>query len=504
MEAIVDGVCTPHGRVRLHVAPEGLALVDRDGLLLASAPYESVTDASFTLAHRSASLHIALAERSWTLRFLHPLQARFGADLIQEQLAALRRRALPAFNERRPLAEVGPEITSFLATAELGVVQSVDFLLAQATMHGASDLHLEPYPSEFRIRFRVDGVLHDVAAIPTLWLPRFLARLKVLANLAVYRSDVPQEGRICLRLGDRSVDIRLSLLPTLHGEKAVLRLFDPARSRLALDGLGMNPEVEAAWRAALDTPQGMLLLTGPSSHGKTTTLYASLIHLHTTRRDLSSLCTVEDPIEHDLRLINQTQVNNAVGLTFAAGLRTVLRQDPEVIMVGEVRDEETAGIAVRAGLTGHLILSTVHARTAGGVFARLIDLGVEPYLVASAVTGVMAQRLVRTLCPECSRPVNVEPARWRKAGATEDGAWREAAGCAECDGTGHRGRTGVFHLIRMDAALSEAVIAGRSAAAIQEMTGGDGLRREAIRLAAAGRVSLSEVERVIGPGEGSR
>jgi type II secretory ATPase GspE/PulE/Tfp pilus assembly ATPase PilB-like protein len=311
---------------------------------------------------------------------------------------------------------------------------------------------------------------------------------------------VPQEGRTAVHLTDRSIDVRVSLLPTLHGEKAVLRLFDPGRSLLKLDQLGMSPATRETWERLIQQPQGMLLLTGPSNHGKTTTMYASLAHLHEHRRDLSNLCTVEDPVEYDLRVVNQTQVNAAAGLTFAAGLRTVLRQDPEVIMIGEIRDEETAGIAVRAGLTGHLILSTVHATSAAGVFARLVDLGCEPYLVASAVSGVLAQRLLRKVCAECRQPTaSTQQQRARLGIRDEDGQWMQGRGCAACGGTGYRGRTGIYQLLAVDDAIREGVVAGKTTSELERLAGvAEALRADALAKAAAGITSLDEVARVLG------
>jgi type II secretory ATPase GspE/PulE/Tfp pilus assembly ATPase PilB-like protein len=296
------------------------------------------------------------------------------------------------------------------------------------------------------------------------------------------------------------VDVRVSMLPTLHGEKAVLRLFDPSRRLLDLDELGMSGAIRDRWRALLEQPQGLLLLTGPSNHGKTTTMYASLSHLHASRRDLSNLCTVEDPVEYDLRVINQTQVNNTAGLTFAAGLRTVLRQDPEVIMIGEIRDEETADIAVRAGLTGHLILSSVHAPSAAGVFARLVDLGVAPFLVSSSVSGVLAQRLVRRLCTECRQPAEPTPVQVRQLGLEGvQGEWARPGGCERCGGTGYRGRTGVFQLVVVDEAVREAVVEGRTTGEIDRLIGsGSSLRCDALSKAAEGITSLDEIARVIG------
>lgn len=501
METVIEGRWKRRSGARLHVAPEGMTLVDDAGQLVGTVAYTEVAGVSAGKNGRRSVLQVDLGDRGhWLLDGLHPLQARFGAELIQEQLSALHRRTLSVYAERQPLAQLGAITQSLLASSQRPAVDLLDFLLTQAAHHGVSDLHLEPFPGALRVRYRLDGALVDVAEVALLWQPRLFARLKVVANLAVYRSDVPQEGRLAVHLADRTVDVRASLLPTLHGEKGVLRLFDPARSLISLDRLGMVPETLADWRRLLQQPQGMLLLTGPSNHGKTTTMYASLAYLHEHRRDLSNLCTVEDPVEYDLRVVNQTQVNNAVGLTFAAGLRTVLRQDPEVIMIGEIRDEETAEIAVRAGLTGHLILSTVHAPSAAGVFARLVDLGCPPFLVASSISAVLAQRLIRTVCPDCSRPSEPGAAIRDRLGLTaREGEWMTGTGCAECGGTGFRGRTGIFHLLEVSEAMREGVLAGRSTSELESLAGaGSGLRESALALAAAGRTTLEEVARVLG------
>ena len=500
METVIEGRWKQRG-ARLHVAPEGMTLVDDTGGVVGTVPYSGVMGVEAGKERRRSRLIISLRDgNSWLLEGMHPLQSRFAAELIQDQLSALHRRTLAPFSLAQPLPQLRDLVGGMLATANRGVVDALDFLLFQAAHHRVSDIHLEPFPNELRVRFRIDGTLQDVAEIPALWGPRLFARLKILADLAIYRADVAQEGRLALRLEDRTVDVRVTLLPTLHGEKAVLRLFDPARGVMRLDQIGMSPEMQADWERLLQQPQGLLLLTGPSNHGKTTTLYASLAFLHEHRRDLSNLCTVEDPVEYDLRVVNQTQVNNAVGLTFAAGLRTVLRQDPEVIMIGEIRDEETAGIAVRAGLTGHLILSTVHAPSAAGVFARLVDLDCEPFLVASSVSAVLAQRLVRTICTECRvdhRPTSAMLERMGAAGM--DGQWSRGEGCGACGGTGYRGRTAIFQLLEVRDAVREGVLAGLSSSELERISGtADGLRADALRKAAAGITTLDEVARVLG------
>ncbi len=500
METVIEGKLG-RGRGRLHVSPEGMTLLDQLGEHLGSADYGEVADVAAQGGRGGSRLIVTLTSGAlWRLDGLHPLQARYGTELIREQLGARARRGLPLFSEKQILTQIRTAAQSLLSGSTRGVVDYLDFLLFQAALHGVSDVHLEPNVAGLQVRFRLDGALIDVAELPTLWQPRLMARLKVLAELEVYRSDLPQEGRFALRLSDRTVDCRTTLLPTLHGEKAVIRLFDSTRALRELGELGMAPDVLSAWMEMLDRPQGLLLLTGPSNHGKTTTLYASLRHLHSKRRDLSSLCTVEDPIEHDLRVINQTQVNAGVGLTFAQGLRTVLRQDPEVIMVGEIRDEETAEIAVRAGLTGHLILSSVHASSAAGVFPRLVDLGCPAFLVASSVAGVMAQRLVRLVCSECRIETALsDEARSRWNLTASAGLWVEGSGCHACGFTGYRGRTGLFELLAVDEALRQGVISGRSPVELSALAGsGVSLAEHGLSLAKAGRTSLAELERVLG------
>jgi type II secretory ATPase GspE/PulE/Tfp pilus assembly ATPase PilB-like protein len=348
-------------------------------------------------------------------------------------------------------------------------------------------------------------VLDDLASLDAGITDEVLARIKLLANLALFRKDVPQEGRVSIDVEDRTVDLRVSVLPTLHGEKAVVRLFDSATALRPLDHLGMQEEDRETFVSLLARPQGTVLLTGPANAGKTTTLYASVQHIHERRRGLASIVTVEDPVEYDLGLVSQTQVNPAAGLTFASGLRTVLRQDPEVIMLGEVRDAETAEIAVRAGLTGHLVLSTAHARSAAGVFARLLDMGIEPFLVTSSVSAVMAQRLVRTVCSDCAEPEAPSPGLLARAGMKEiptEGRFVAGKGCDACRGTGYHGRTGIFHLLTMNDALRNLVMARLPAQELEQKAAQlspGSLLAAGVQKAAEGVTSLAEVARVIGP-----
>ncbi|UCC69540.1 MAG: type II/IV secretion system protein, partial [Armatimonadota bacterium] len=356
-----------------------------------------------------------------------------------------------------------------------------------------------------RVRYRIDGLLADVAELDAALTDPVLARLKLLANLAMFRSDVPQEGRVVIELQGRSVDLRVSVLPTLHGEKAVVRIFDSANALRPLDQLGMTSGLQEQFASLLSRPQGAILLTGRANSGKTTTLYAAVQHIHGQRRGLSSIVTVEDPVEYDLGIVSQTQVNPVAGLTFAAGLRTVLRQDPEVIMLGEIRDLETAEIAIRAGLTGHLVLSTAHARSAAGVFARLLDMGLEPFLVTSSVSAVIAQRLVRTLCPDCttaSAPTADALARVGLREAPAGARFRAATGCEACRGSGYRGRTGVFHLLPMNNALRDLVMARLPAQELEQraaQVAPGSLLEAGVQKATEGVTSLDEVARVIGP-----
>jgi type II secretory ATPase GspE/PulE/Tfp pilus assembly ATPase PilB-like protein len=391
-------------------------------------------------------------------------------------------------------------VEQLCAAEERETASLVDFLLLQAVHHQASDVHFDPFHQALRVRFRIDGMLTDVVELPMRLHPRALARLKVLAKLSVFQHDVPQEGRTVVGHDGRNVDLRVSVLPTIHGEKAVVRLFDSSRAIFALQELGMSAPTRARYLELIGRPQGTILLTGPANSGKTTTLYSTLSYLYENRRNLSNIVTVEDPVEYDLQVISQTQINPAQGLTFAAGLRTVLRQDPEVIMVGEIRDLETAEIAVRAGLTGHLIFSTAHARSAAGVFARLMEVGVEPFLVASSVTGVMEQRLVRRVCAHCAKAYQPEAALLRRAGFDDaGGTFRRGAGCEQCSGSGYRGRTGIFALIDVDTRTRDLVMTKAPIGAIEEANRARvaGLLGEGREKVAAGLTTVEELLRVV-------
>ena len=494
-------------RVRVHLAPEGIAITQRRAFSAWErprlVPFEDVQAVKARRQGRRWAVELGLPQGPLMVAGLAESEALWLAGVIGEELGIRARRADPRFSEKMPLDRFGTEIGSLLAAGEREAVSVVDFLLLQAVHHQASDVHFDPFHSILRVRFRIDGVLSDVAEIPVALHPRVAARLKVLAKLAVFRHDVPQEGRTVVESGSRTVDLRVSVLPTIHGEKAVVRLFDSVRAIFRLEELGLSAEALARYLDLIGRPQGTILLTGPANSGKTTTLYSTLSYLYEQRRNLSNIVTVEDPVEYDLQVISQTQTNPAMGLTFAVGLRTVLRQDPEVIMVGEIRDAETAEIAVRAGLTGHLIFSTAHARSAPGVFARLVEMGVEPFLVASSVTGVMEQRLVRRNCPKCSQEYRPEGAALRRMGmsAASGGVFRRGVGCDHCGGRGYLGRTGVFSLIAVDERIRDLVMVKAPLAALEEAARrtSPGLLAEGREKVAAGVTTVEELLRVVQP-----
>ena len=498
--------------VELHVSDSGVALLCRNllpglGESTELLKWDEILRAEAEPAGRGRRLRISRRDGKPDLivRDLIAEQAEWAARLIADEVDRRSRRADPIMHNLMPVAEIPDKARELAASGDGSIPAVIDFLLIQGVLHRASDVHFEPYHRVLRMRYRIDGLLEDIVELDADLTDPLLARLKLLANLAMFRRDVPQEGRVVIELQARSVDLRVSVLPTLHGEKAVVRIFDSASALRPLPELGMSRQLQDRFAQLLSRPQGTVLLTGPANSGKTTTLYAAIQHIHEHRRGLASIVTVEDPVEYDLGIVSQTQVNPTAGLTFAAGLRTVLRQDPEVIMLGEIRDAETAEIAIRAGLTGHLVLSTAHARSAAGVFARLLDMGLEPFLVTSSVSAVMAQRLVRTLCPDCAKASAPTPELLSRVGLAEAPAnaqFRAAVGCTACRGTGYRGRTGVFYLLPMNRNLRDLVMARLPAQELErraaEVVPGS-LLEAGVRKAMEGTTSLEEIARVIGP-----
>ena len=403
-----------------------------------------------------------------------------------------------------PDLEVEEELeeTDFTKLADdAPVVKFVNKVLFDAIKQGASDIHFEPYEREYRVRVRADGILREVVRPPKGLSPRLAARLKVMARLDISERRAPQDGRIQLKLSkNRSIDFRVSTLPTLFGEKIVLRILDPGSARMGVDALGYEPEQKELYLEALDRPQGMILVTGPTGSGKTVSLYTGLDILNEPERNIS---TAEDPVEINMEGINQVHVNAKVGLDFAQVLRSFLRQDPDVLMVGEIRDLETAEIAIKAAQTGHLVLSTVHTNSAPETINRLLNMGVPAYNIASSLTLIIAQRLARRLCKYCAEPeTSVPESALRELGFTDDlldGATiMKPIGCKQCR-KGHSGRVGVYEVVKITKEIAGAILAGANVFELETAVRAAGyydLRRAALKKCAAGVISLEEVNRV--------
>ena len=352
------------------------------------------------------------------------------------------------------LADTIPQTEDLLEQEDdAPVIRLINALLAQAIRENASDVHIETFPERVVVRFRVDGVLREIVQLQRTLSPLLVSRVKVMARLDIAEKRVPQDGRTTLRIGGRELDVRVSIMPTGEGERVVMRLLDKDASRLHLTGLGMRDGDVQHIKDIIASPHGIFLVTGPTGEGKTTTLYASLSELNT---ESVNILTVEDPIEYNLEGIGQTQVNTKTGMTFARGLRSMLRQDPDIVMVGEIRDLETAQIAIQASLTGHLVLSTLHTNTAVGTVVRLVDMGLEPYLLATSLVAVLSQRLVRVICTECREekvPTGFEIEFMQGLSAIH----YSMRGCEACGDTGYRGRTGIYELFILNDAIREKI-----------------------------------------------
>ena len=390
---------------------------------------------------------------------------------------------------------------------EAPVIELVNNILAQAMDQRASDIHIEPEELVFHVRMRTDGILHTRMTLPASRYPAVASRVKLISGMDIAERRLPQDGRLSARVSGQEIDVRASAVPAVHGESIVLRLLPKERQDLSLERLGFSPRDLSMFRTWAREPHGIVLVTGPTGSGKSTTLYATLEEMNQRDR---KMITVEDPVEYEVEGVTQIQANAEIGYTFARALRAILRQDPDVIMIGEIRDLETAEIAVQSALTGHLVLSTLHTNDAVSAFTRLVDMGVEPFLIATSVRAVQAQRLVRRLCPNCSRPATeVLPAVRRMAeplaapGTVAD--WRTAVGCPHCQGTGYRGRLGIYELVDVTPEMQELVIASATAEkmrALANAQGGRTLREDGLLKAMAGLTTVEEVVRVTG-GTGS-
>src|SRR2546427_80512 len=381
------------------------------------------------------------------------------------------------------------------SAADAPVVKLVNLILLDAIKKGASDIHVEPYEKDFRVRYRVDGVLYEVMKPPMKLKQAIISRLKIMAELDIAERRLPQDGRIKLKLGKgREMDFRVSVCPTLFGEKVVLRLLDKSTLQLDMTKLGFDPDPLKAFKEAIDRPYGMVLVTGPTGSGKTTTLYSALSELNKTTDNIS---TAEDPVEFNFSGINQVQMHEDIGLNFAAALRSFLRQDPDIIMVGEIRDFETAEIGIKAALTGHLVLSTLHTNDAPGTVSRLLNMGIEPFLVTSAVNLILAQRLARKLCQECKEEPPVAPEVLRELGWTGEPfpAYR-GAGCTACGGTTYRGRIALYEVMPMGDELREQILAGATALDLKRAAARAGmktLRQSGLSKVADGMTTIEEI-----------
>lgn len=398
------------------------------------------------------------------------------------------------------LAEELPETEDLLESEDdAPIIKLINAMLGEAIKEGASDIHVETFETQLTVRFRVDGVLREILKPNRKLASMLVSRIKVMAKLDIAEKRVPQDGRITLRIAGRAVDVRVSTMPTGHGERVVLRLLDKNNARLDLKDLGMTKKNRDQFSKLIRKPHGIILVTGPTGSGKSTTLYAGLTEINSKDRNI---LTVEDPIEFDLQGIGQTQVNPRVDMTFARGLRAILRQDPDVVMVGEIRDLETAQIGVQASLTGHLVLSTLHTNTAAGAITRLEDMGIEPFLLSSSLLAVLSQRLVRTLCPDCRVPHTPSEQECEilglKAKKAEHHTIFSAGGCIACNHTGYRGRTGIHELLVVDEDIRELIHNGKGEQAIEKYVrkSTPSIRDDGCDKVLKGMTTLEEVLRV--------
>ncbi|MBB1604538.1 type II secretion system ATPase GspE [Variovorax sp. UMC13] len=452
---------------------------------------EEADDGSLTLWMPRDPPRSALGEvaRRFAIKTFEPLPTEQLAQRISAAYSNGESNAATVVSEVQGEADLSrmmqelPAVEDLLESAgDAPIIRMLNALLTQAARDGASDIHIEPYERTSSVRFRIDGTLREVVKPNRALHAALISRLKIMADLDIAEKRLPQDGRISLRIGTRAVDVRVSTLPSAHGERAVLRLLDKNESKLTLESVGMLGDTLSRFETLISQPHGIILVTGPTGSGKTTTLYSALARLDATR---SNIMTVEDPIEYELAGVGQTQVNAKIDLTFAKALRAILRQDPDVIMIGEIRDFETAQIAIQASLTGHLVLATLHTNDAVSAVTRLTDMGVEPFLLSSSLLGVLAQRLVRQLCPTCAtRSENGEVV---------------PVGCDACGHTGYQGRTGIFELLVADEAVQSLIHSRAPESQIftaAERGGLRSMRADGERLVQAGVTSRAELLRV--------
>ncbi len=476
----------------LTIQPEAVALVPREVALRCKA---------MPIALNGTQLVVAMADPA-DIVAVDDLRAATGRDITIA--VASRPQIQDALMRYYGLDEDVRSVVQRIRTAEeedISVIRLVEAVINRAIADRASDLHIEPLENHTRVRERIDGVLRETSEIPQELHDAVVARIKIMSNLDIAEKRVPQDGRIAYRIGGQAYDLRVSTYPSIYGEKVVLRILEKSTERFDLEKLGLDPQQKIRLKRIIERPYGMLIVCGPTGSGKTTTLYAALSHLNTPERNI---ITIEDPVEYQLPGIVQANINPRAGLTFATGLRAILRQDPDVVLVGEIRDRETAVIAVEAALTGHMVFSTLHANEAAGAPGRLIEMGVEPFLLASALVGVLSQRLVRLLCSECREPTEPDAELLARLRLTPDMlkgcTVYTARGCHRCQFTGFRGRSAIMELMEVDDAIRHGIMHHQPSATLREAAIRNGmvpLYQDALRLVKAGRTSLEEVLRVV-------
>ncbi len=445
-----------------------------------------------------------LAPRGVNPIVLEELRFSLGKEIIPiflpEEEFSQRLQEVLAQEEVRIEGEEGEEtqIRDILYEEETSpAVSFVNQTLIKAVNLSASDIHIEPYENTSIVRLRLDGILHEYTRIPLSLHEQVVSRIKVLANLNVAERRVPQDGKIAVRVGKRHLDIRVSVVPTVFGERVVLRLLEKGGKLLRLEDLGLWEEDLIKLRRLAQKPYGIVLATGPTGAGKSTTLYAMILEIKSPKRNI---ITIEDPPEYQIEGVSQIQVNPKVGLTFAVGLKAILRQDPDVIMVGEIRDSETAEIAVQSALTGHLVLSTLHTNDAPSAITRLFDLGIEPFLIASALEGVIAQRLVRRICPHCKEPYKPTEEELSELGLSGEYTFYRGRGCEHCMGTGYRGRTGIYEVLEVDEEVKKHILKTQDAVELRNFAKSKGFKsmlEDGIRKVLAGITTSEEVLRAV-------
>ena len=434
---------------------QGIVAMEQDGVTVLacrpSATLEAKLEARRALGRPAKLLDVTPGE----------FESHAARIYAHADLSSSAEDAMEAPSDLNALASGLPRTSDLLDSQDdAPVIKLINGILQEAIRSRASDIHIEPYEQRLSVRFRIDGTLREMLSLPARLASLLVSRVKVMAQLDIAKKRVPQDGRFSLNLGERAIDVRVSTLPARHGERLVMRILEQDQSRLTLPELGMETQVLKAFQSALSRPNGIILVTGPTGSGKTTTLYAALSQLNDGSRNV---LTVEDPVEYALDGIGQTQVNSQIGMTFAAGLRAILRQDPDVVMVGEIRDPETAEIAVQASLTGHLVLSTVHTNSAVAAIARLRDMGVEPFLLSSTITALVAQRLVRRLCSNCKTAYTPTSGELAELGLEKTSAYfYKPKGCSSCQDIGYASRLGIYEIVTLDDKLRSMIHDGAS------------------------------------------